>query len=119
MEFDITGVIKDFEGNPIETLDPRDKKKVIPLNIRKVLLDLCDASFPDERITGEEKILNFKLGLKIAATEKTAHFTTDEVVKIKNLSKKYNPIIIAGRIIELLEPTDIHSKEEKDPKIAK
>ena len=112
MEFDISPLMKDFEGNEV-VFTEEGSEELKKLSYKKCLLNFCGSAMPQETISGEEKILRFKLGLKIADCTDKVDLTLDEVKKLKDLSRLYGSTLTAGRIAQLLEPAEFEAKKEK------
>lgn len=103
MQIDVSTIIKDLEGKPIQV--QKDDQTWEVLTLKKCLLDLCGASRQHEQLGGEEKLTRFKVGLKLAEATTTITLTPEDIVKLKELSKLYSTTIVMGRILEVLEPT--------------
>lgn len=106
MKINLLEVIKDWEGKPVKLVS-EDGKSEKDLILKKVLLDMCGANNPQEQLNGEEKIIRYKIGLKVANSEGEVDLSSEDIVKLKSLLKQYASTVVCGRALDILEPLEL------------
>jgi hypothetical protein len=96
MKIDFNKQLLDMDNKSI--MEAKDK----PLLLDKVCVNAVLSEIPDEKTTGESKLLRFKLAKKIYGASEV-EVTAEEIVLIKDrVGKQYLPLIV-GQVFEYLE----------------
>ncbi len=92
----LTAAITDFHNEPI--IDQNSK----PLTYLDVFMTACDTVL-DEKEKPENKMKDFKMGLKMVKYKEKCKLTIEEKARLKEkVGKLFKPVVM-GRCFELLE----------------
>ena len=117
MIVDVTQLITDLDGKPMEDKRPDHKKgdDIPDLTLRATLTSCLMANFDDEKdLSGADKLKRFNLANKINKAETTFKFGGEDLVLIKKLVAKACAISVTGRVFNMLEEESVAdpAKEE-------
>lgn len=96
MNIDFSIPLYDMDNKPIN--EAPDK----PLLLDKVCVNALLSDTPDEKISGEAKLVRFKLAKRIYGASEI-DITAEEIVLIKDRVGKQYLALIVGQVFELLE----------------
>ena len=113
MKIDVTQQIMELDGTPMVTgkqicqMCGQVVSKPEPMTIRLAATRSLTASFRDEQsLPGEQKIVRFRLALKMTDTDEP-NLEAEEIVLVKKVvGKMYGPVVV-GRVYAILDPPEV------------
>ena len=97
MRIDITQSLVGYNGEPVQNMAG------VAFTLRAACCEALTAAYPDEKLTGEEKVKRFELA-RLLYVEDEPDVSVEDLALIKQLiGKGYGPVVV-GPVWLLLDP---------------
>ena len=114
MNIKISTVLHNVYGDPLKSqrvkpqtpkeVEEKKPKEKEDLTLKDVVVNALLAEFPDEKdLTGENKLMRYRLAMKIMDAKIEVDLVAEEIVLIKGLVAKAYASIVAGQAWQMLE----------------
>lgn len=110
MKIKLNSILKNIYGEPLKSQrdkprkKPDDPKEKEILTLRSVIVVALLTDFPNEKLSGEDKLERYRLAMMIQDASADIELSSEKIVMIKeSIGKAWNTLV-AGQAWETIEP---------------